>query len=390
LSVRSSKARATALHWSQYEPRLEATFFGFPPLRTNLIATAFGPELAAQHAENRWWAEDIVCDLYLRERPIHSVLSLCCGFGAIEQHIVDHLGTVTDCLAVDIAPGAVAEAAARAAKADLDKIIRYEVVDLNEWSWGPDSYDLVIASGALHHLARVEDVLDGVKRCLRPGGVLYANEHIGARYSDFPPRQFELINAAAYLVPPQLRSTHALRVNPFANPYLRRIADVLLGNRRARKVDHPEWTRSTRALAAVLRTVALRPRAFGPLVLPRGRALRTFEPSEGVASDRIVDNVNARFPETHMHPYGGALLTYALDPAFYTGYDEGNATHATLLHTLCDLESFFVETGELPREHAIIVAMKDPDGTEEFAPDGTNEGSLTRGAALSASLRPAS
>ena len=350
--------RKTADLWSAYEPTIEKGYFGFAPLRPYLVTTAFGPELAETHSKNRWWAEDIVSDLYLRGRSPKTVLSICCGFGAVEQRIVEYLGSVEHCLAVDIAEGAVTEAALRADSLGLGEVIKYEVADLNERDWSGPKYDVVVANGALHHLAKLERVLDGVARCLNPGGVLYANEHVGARHQDFPRRQLELINATAYLVPPRLRRRRARRANPFSRPTLYRLADVLLGNADLEGV-HADWSAAKRAAADVLRRFSLPPRrSFGALVESDTRRLLRTDPSEGVSSDRIVPAMRARFGETHLHPYGGAVLAYALDSAFYAGFDPSDAGDQRLLQTLCSLEAFLVDAGELGDEHAIIVAVK--------------------------------
>ena len=358
MSTDSRATQKTADVWSIYEPDVAKDFFGFPPLRPYLVATAFGAESAARHGANPRWAEDIVTELYLRDRDVTSVLSLCCGFGTIEQHMVRCLGSVDTCLAVDIAPGAVKEAARRAAGRDLGAVIRYDVADLNSYDWPGPTYDLVIATGALHHLARIEDVLDGVMGCLKPGGVLFANEHIGARYQDFPPRQLEMINAAAHLVPPALRRRRSLRANPFTGSFLERPVDALLGNLDL-SGDQSQRSPGKRALASVLRRVTLPPsRGFGPLVRsPKQRILRS-DPSEGVSSDRILHAVRRRFGDVHVHPYGGALLAYALDSAFYAGFKAEDPRHRLLLQALCSLESLLVQSGELPDEHAIIVAVK--------------------------------
>jgi SAM-dependent methyltransferase len=352
--------RRTAEHWSHYEPNVERSYFGFPPLRPYLVRTAFGEAAAEAHAENRWWAEDIVCDRYLAGRSPSKVLSLCCGFGAVEQHLLPRLPSVTACCAIDIAPLAVAEARRRAQTSGMGPLISYEVADLTAYHWPPEAFDLVIANGALHHLDNVEEVLDGVLTTLSPGGVLYANEHVGARHQDFGARQLELINAAAYIVPPDLRQRHPRRRNPFDSTRARRLADVVLGNADLGRSQMPAtWGWMQRALAQVLRRFTLPPRAdFGALVSSHAREIAERDPSECVSSDRIVAAVKQRFGSVNVHDYGGAVLAYALDDAFFRRFDAGSHRDTGLLTALCSLEATLVELGELPREHAIIVAVK--------------------------------
>ncbi len=352
-------------YWSSYEPELSTSFFGFPPLRPYLIETAFDAELAAEHADNPWWAEDIFTDLYLRDQNIKSVLSICCGFGATEQHLLQRLGGIESCVAVDVAEGALAEAARRAESLGLGARICYHVADLNNYDWPLEQFDLVIAGGALHHLSGLETVLTGIKRCLRPGGFLYANEHTGAQWQDFPPRQVELINSVAYLVPPDMRSRSPLRRNPFSQPVLRRIADALLGNSAIPlPADRPFWYRLA---GRVVNAMSMRPPAFGPLVLSKKAYLLGHDPSEGVSSDRILPAIQECFEDARIHPYGGAILAYAFDGAFFKGYDDLNAQHRVVLETACGIERSMVESGDLPVEHAIIVARKDarPDASNK-------------------------
>jgi SAM-dependent methyltransferase len=354
--------RRTVEHWSHYEPRLEQTYFGFPPLRPYLIRTAFGEAAAQEHAYNRWWAEDIVAERYFAERQPSHVLSLCCGFGAVEQHLVPRLPTVRSCSAIDIAPLAVADARRRAQALGLEGLIRYDVADLNDCPWQPEAFDLVVANGALHHLANVEEVLDGVLATLKPGGLLYANEHIGAPHQDFGSRQLELINATAYIVPPYLRRRHPPRRHPFRSGRAKRLADVMLGNADLGRSQMPAQRSSLRRLAAhLLRHITPPPRSdFGALISSHAPEIAASDPSEGVSSDRILAAVEERFGAVRVHDYGGAVLAYALDQAFFERFDATSQRDAALLQALCALETMLVELNELPREHAIIVATKLP------------------------------
>jgi 2-polyprenyl-3-methyl-5-hydroxy-6-metoxy-1,4-benzoquinol methylase len=56
----------------------------------------------------------------------------------------------------------------RADDAGLD-CLHYECDDLNEYPWQEDAFDLVISNGALHHLSKLDLVLDGIKLALKPG-----------------------------------------------------------------------------------------------------------------------------------------------------------------------------------------------------------------------------
>ena len=170
-----------------------------------ILETAFGQDAVEPYRRQLHLAGDILVNRYLAGRPIRQVLSLCCGFGSLERILLPRLPEVTDCRALDIAPGAISTARRLAAEAGLTAV-RYEVADLNAWLWQSKQYDLVVANGALHHLRNLEDVLAGVRRTLKPGGAFVSCECVGPNYQDHSPRQLELINAAAFLVPAELRA----------------------------------------------------------------------------------------------------------------------------------------------------------------------------------------
>lgn len=52
-------------------------------------------------------------------------------------------------------------------------------------------------------------------------------------------------------------------------------------------------------------------------------------------------------------------LAYCLDENFYRSFDAANASHQQLLDCLIRLEEHFIQSGEVPIEHAIILAASD-------------------------------
>ena len=183
----------------------------FPPVISHFVRCAFGHEAAMRHGNNLTWAEDLFLEKYLKGMPVEHVLSICCGFGQVERIFASRLTQLKHCLGLDISPHAIERAQELAANEGFGSVLHYEVADLNTYDWPAGAYDLVIANGALHHIANLEEVLAAIRRSLKPRGCLYACECIGPNYQDHPKRHVEIINAFAFLVPPHMRRVPALK-----------------------------------------------------------------------------------------------------------------------------------------------------------------------------------
>lgn len=354
--------------WSSYEPNIEKTFFGFPPLRFYLIESAFGSTLAEKHQNNRFWAEDIVVSKYLQSKEIINALSLCCGFGSVERRIVPQLPHIRKCVAVDIAFGALQAARTRARNAGLGDIIEYVRGDLNNYSWQEERYDLIVANGALHHLENLEGVIEGIKLSLKPGGILYANEFVGASYQDYPVRQLELINSAIFLLPSELRQGVA---TPFRHShrillFLYRMLTLLRGDLEVKYLNHPEDTASAKlkirnGILKLIKKYSPNRKAsfkFGIVHDSQKAYFMRTDPSEGVRASDIIPLLKSKFSEVEVRFYGGPILAYSLGKKFYDAYNHGNLLHRKTLETLWKLEQHYIEMGEVCGEHAILIARK--------------------------------
>jgi len=327
-----------------------------PLLRAHIIETAYGREFVAKYQNSSHFAEDIFVSEYLSDKKVEIILSLCCGFGSVERRIVSQLADVKQCLGLDLAEGALAVARTRAEENGMH-CISYEAADLNKYSWPTEQYDLVIANGALHHLSNLEAVLDGIRTALRPGGILYACEYVGPSYQDLPARQIQIINAAAFLVPPELRARKGLPV--FISKRLFRLISRLYSG--ANQPVNPAWPRWKIILALSLKKVLSGYRKESDIgtvfISPKDELLRT-DPSEGVRSAEIIPIAKRVFQAMEVRPFGGGLLRYALDKCFYTNFDMRNPVHTKSLEMLCQLERHFEDTGEIGIDNAFIIARK--------------------------------
>jgi len=318
---------------------LSRSFFGFPPL------LRYTQELIGGDPDRDCYQWTV--DTYLSERlPVPRALSLACGHGHVERLLAER-GVFRECLGLDLAPGAIEQARRLAAGAGLENL-QYRVADLNRLQLEPGSFDLILAVGALHHVSDLEHVLDEVHRALSPGGLLVSNEYIGPDRWQVSPRQYELINAAIHLIPPDLRERREENHWP---PWLWPLAK--LEPRLARRRLNPL------APLHALRRLLIRRPAFGRLYDPPPPwywMLR--DPSEGVHASQIVSSIRRRFEDVNVRPYNGSILYFALDQAFYERYDDSNPRHRRVLDMLCEIERELVALGEVPSAAAHIVARK--------------------------------
>ncbi|MEM7505967.1 MAG: class I SAM-dependent methyltransferase [Pseudomonadota bacterium] len=119
---------------------------------------------ASQYAANARFVSDLgapVLDL-LDPQPGERILDLGCGDGALTRRIADAGAKV---VGVDASPDMVASARAAGLDASVADAHNLELE-------GP--FDAVFSNAAMHWMTEPDAVLNGIKRCLRPGGRLVA------------------------------------------------------------------------------------------------------------------------------------------------------------------------------------------------------------------------
>lgn len=305
-------------HWSTVDCSAdERNFYAFPPIRARSSGLVFGVTDAAPD-----WCERLTVRHLGRRVPFERCLSLCCGFGHVERSLA-RLGAARKFVGMDIAPGAIEEARRRASGLDVD----YVVCDLNETDLPRGSYDLIWANGALHHLADLEQVVAKLHGALRRDGYLVSTEYVGPRYQQLGARQRELVARARELLPRELKS-RAIAYRPYGNSlgakaarYVARRIDRLLGR-------PPVWQ------------------------MPPVEFFLATDPSECVSSDRVVGALSRHF-EMDLRGFGGSILCYALDPAFYRNFDDTNTTHIAAFRAVCAFEDEHL--AELGHDNAHII-----------------------------------
>jgi SAM-dependent methyltransferase len=316
------EAQLAAEFWSQADcSASDRNFYCFPPIRARACKLIF--DLADGRRD---WCEYWTVEKYLKDRiPFASALSLCCGFGEIERTLAG-FGVFQRMTGIDIAPGAIEQAKRLAAAEGLSNV-DYRTCDLNNEELPEAAYDLIWANGALHHIRDLESVIPKLHRALKPNGMLVSNEYVGPKYQQIGERQKEIVNAVVHLLPPELREDAPVEQRTEAQA--RRIFGV-----ESRGIYGQAW-RPT-------------PRSY----------FEEVDPSECIASDRIIPILTHVFDRTEVKYFGGSILFYALGARFYDRFNLDDERHRKVLEMLFDIEDTLIATGEIPADNAHIICWK--------------------------------
>jgi ubiquinone/menaquinone biosynthesis C-methylase UbiE len=323
-------------HWSEVDcSASEKNFYCFPAIRTRSCQLIFNET----DATRKDWCQYYTVEKYLRRNmPFDKCLSICCGFGEVERTLAK-LHVARKIVGTDIAHGAIEEAKKRAMAEDMERIIEYYAADLNSERLPADSYDLIWANGALHHIANLERVVSELYSALQGGGYLVSNEYVGPKYQQIGARQQEIVNAAKHLLPPELRNGKVF-YKPCGNSLV------------ARAIRYARRKLQRHRSGQIYETLWERP--------PVGYFLST-DPSECVSSDRIIPILKHHFKDIEVLYFNGSILQYALDAKFYDNFDSHNTKHHAALQMLFELEDAFATTGELSQDNAHIICRKATD-----------------------------
>lgn len=132
-------------------------------------------------------------------------LSLGCGSGRAERSFLAQ-GVCESFHGVDIAAQAIEQAILAAAQQGSN--CTYETQDLNDLVLPEASYDLIVAQTSLHHVLRLEHVLDQIAKSLTPGGVLWVHDYIGESQFQFSDDRLRIMNDILAVLPESLTYNH--------------------------------------------------------------------------------------------------------------------------------------------------------------------------------------
>lgn len=224
------------------------------------------------------------------EHPFGTVLVPGCGTGELERDLL-RKGICQRVLAFDPVPSAVEVARQQASAEGFEDRIEYTVGDLSAISPPEGGFDACFFHHSLHHFPDPDGAVRTVTGWLKPGGILYLDEYVG------PSR---------------------------------------------RQWDRLYFGFASRVYNRIPRELRLRDR----LAIP-GLLAKLSDPSESIASDKILDAVDSHTTILERRDYGGFLL----QPVWtQIRHDE------ELVRTLIGIER--AETGRQTAWFTVVVAEK--------------------------------
>lgn len=256
------------------------------------------------------WVEYCLGSFPLPQDHDRRMLSIGCGFGDLERHLM-RLQACTTCDAIDIAPAAIESAIAAAADEGLAGI-HYRCVDIEKQALDESVYDAVWFNGSLHHIQALEVVLERVLHSLKPGGMVFINEYVGANHFGFPPAQCEAISHSFHLIPQRYRRSFI-------------------------------------------------PASFGQLAtqppIPDPVEVKLADPSEAVRSCEIAPMIASMFDILAMNACGGTILQFLLS-GIAGNFREEDPSSMLVLKMLFGIEDALIDTGTIGSDFVVIAARK--------------------------------
>jgi SAM-dependent methyltransferase len=147
----------------------------------------------------KWWVPGFK-ERYCERGPFEHGLFLACGNGWVEREFVDW-GIVRRATAFDYSTELL-----RAAERERgERDITYFQADANTIDFEPDSFDLIVNVGALHHVQYLDRLCRILCKALTADGLLVGYDYVGPSRNQYSRRHWRLIRKTNESLPPFLR-----------------------------------------------------------------------------------------------------------------------------------------------------------------------------------------
>lgn len=246
-------------------------------------------------------------------QPGRRGLSLGCGSGAVVVDAV-RLNVVDDMEGVDLSSEAVAVANERASLAGMSDKVRFRVENLDQATLQGE-YDLVLFEQSLHHVDRLDALLDQCLGVLRPGGLFVINEYVGPDRFQWTDATERLMNQILGLLPERYRT----------DPVSGHVKSIM--------------------------------------VRPTPEQVIAVDPSEAIHSADILRACSERFDLIERRDFGGTLLQFLLAD-IVASFDPDDARDVAQLRLLSMMETELIRSGAIESAFVFAVYRRPGDNSD--------------------------
>jgi ubiquinone/menaquinone biosynthesis C-methylase UbiE len=238
-------------------------------------------------------------------------LSLCCGDGSFETQLIQK-GVFQKITGLEISAERIHHGSAQVNVNNLANQLNFLQQDVNQGQFGEACFDVVFAKAALHHIQNLEDAFAGMKRCLKPGGLLVAIDFFGPTRFQWSDKQLHASNWFwEHRVPPALHSN----------------AD------------------GSQTL---------------PITRPSLETMISMDPSEAVRSSEIMTFLESNFKVIDNFALGGTVMNLLLYGERVNRFDANDPFHNAILEEAVQYERQLLESGQLSSDFRFVVAQVKP------------------------------
>jgi len=238
-------------------------------------------------------------------------LSLCCGDGSFETQLIQK-GVFQKITGLEISAERIHHGTAQVNANNLTNQLNFLQQDVNQGQYGEACFDVVFAKAALHHIENLEDAFAGMKRCLKPGGLLVAIDFFGPSRFQWTDEQLHACNWFW---------EHRMPPNFHAN------AD---GSRTQ------------------------------PITRPSIESMIKMDPSEAVRSSDIMAHINHSFEVLNNFALGGTVMNLLLYGERVNRFDANDPFHNAILEEAIQYERQLLDSGQLSSDFRFVVAQVKP------------------------------
>lgn len=192
--------------------------------------------------------------------------------------------------------------------------LEYIYADLNHDDLPENTYDLIIASGSLHHIENLEHLFSQVNQSLTCDGIFFANDYMGPSHMQWTDLQLGLMDAILEMLPDRYR-------------------------RCLHRDNEPTKNISRVPLAAFQRS----------------------DPSEGVRSADIFNVIEDHLELIEVVPFGQTIL-YELLRGRIHNFDDSDEKDKAILGLLCLFEKTLIDHKIIPSDFNLIIAKPKRSG----------------------------